>query len=353
MGVYSTSNDVTDLFDNQNIIESVYESPIEAAFHIVAEGEENYNRIMQAIGIDELAVLESTGAEMVYETVDIKSVFGKIKEFFVNLFNKIKGIFQKFMAMINSWVKSDKDFVAKYKKQLSLVDVTGFEYKGYKFTNQDFNINTASGKARNSVGESIGADIYTAKFDSVAADNFIKALDDKSDIIEKARGASIGTNSITAGDFSKELFMFFRNGESSKVDIDGVSVTALFNIIEGAAEAKTRANKAYTDVEKSFKEFFTVVDKAERELKTLVPTGNDSSNSEISTKIRAASISIGFMKEIASIVTIINGAKLAAIRDENRQAKSVCIQLINYKPKNESAFVHTEGSSFLNRVVFK
>lgn len=353
MGVYSTGSHATALFDNNNIIESVFDSPIEAAFHIVAEGEENYNKIMQAIGIDELAVLESTGAEMVYEAVDIKALFGKIKDFFMNLFKKIQGIFQKFMALINSWVKSDKDFVNKYKKVLAQVDTKNFEYKGYKFTNQGFDISASATRSENAIERAVGAKIADANADTDAADSFIKALDDKSDILDKARGAAISANPIESSDFAKELFMYFRNGEDSKVEIDNVSVTTLLSIIDGAAEAKKQADKAYKDVEKSFKEFIKTAEKCEKELVKMVPTGNDAGNAQFSTVIRGGSVAMQFMKDVAGIVSIVNGAKLTAIKDENRQAKSICVQLLNYKPKNESGFVHTEGSSFLSGVVIK
>ncbi len=354
MGVYSTGNTATaTLFDNQNIIESAFDSPIEAAFHIVAEGEENYNKIMQAIGIDELAVLESTGTEMIYEAVDIKSVFGKIKEFFVNLFKKIQGIFQKFMALINSWVRDDKTFVAKYKKHLMQVNTKDFEYKGYVFTNQNLDIAAAAKKGMEIIEKEVDAIIDDASKDATNAKKWTDATENKSDILDKARGEVIGGNPIDSGDFAKELFMFFRNGEDSKVDIDNVSATSMLSIIEGAAEAKKLADKTYKEVEKCFKEFFTAVDKTEKELVKIVPKGTDAENTDASVRIRGGSACMQFVKEQASIVTILNGAKLSAIKDENRQAKSVCVQLMNYAPKNESAFVHTEGSSFLNSVVFK
>ncbi|MCK9198483.1 MAG: hypothetical protein M0P49_02660 [Bacilli bacterium] len=308
---------------------------------------------MQAIGIDELAVLESTGAEMVYEAVDIKSVFGKIKEFFVNLFRKIQGIFQKLMALINSWVRDDKAFVAKYKKHLMGISTKDFEYKGYVFTNQNLDIAAASKKGMEIIEKEVGATIDNAWKDAADAKKWTDATENKSDILEKARGAVIGGNPIDSGDFAKELFMFFRNGEDSKVDIDNVSVTALLSIIDGAAEAKKQADKAYREVEKCFKEFFTAVDKAEKELVKVVPKGTDAENTDASVKIRGGSACMQFVKDQAGIVTVLNGAKLSAIKDENRQAKSICVQLMNYAPKNESAFVHTEGSSFLNSVVFK
>ncbi len=352
MGVYSTNGAAVFGNDN-NIIECTYDSPIEAAFNMVAEGEANYNRIMQAVGIDELAILESTGAEMVYEAADIKGLFGRIKEFFVNLWNKIKGLFQKFMTFINSWAKSDKDFVNKYKKTLSLVDTKDFEYKGYKFTNQGFDIAAAASKAGKAVEQEVGAAIDSACKDPKDADLYIKALDDKSDILEKARGAAIGTNPIETGDFAKELFMFFRNGEDSKQTIENINVSALLGVIENAGEAKKLADKAYKEVDKAFKDFIKEAEKVEKELTKQVPTGTDEGNATISTMIRGGSAAMQFSKEVASVVAIINGAKLSAIKDENRQAKSVCVQLVNYKPKNESGFVHTEGQSFLSNVVFK
>ena len=88
----------------------------EASMVAVAESEAIYNNSMKEVGIAELRYFEENGQEMVYEPDDVKGFFGKIKAFFINLFQKIKGLIKKFIALFDSYTKSDKDFVNKYVK---------------------------------------------------------------------------------------------------------------------------------------------------------------------------------------------------------------------------------------------
>ncbi len=136
MGVYSL-NRTNEIELNASVEECVYEPGMEGAMAIVAESEANYNAIMQAIGVAELCVYESTGKEMVYESSNIKGFFGKVKEFFLKMWEKIKGLFQKFFAMFDQYVKSDKEFINKYRNVLLKVNTRNFEYKGFKYTNLD------------------------------------------------------------------------------------------------------------------------------------------------------------------------------------------------------------------------
>ena len=137
MGMYSrniySDGAVSELLENCEAIEPRTDYFAEAALNIVVEGEENYNRIVQAVGIDEYNYFEENGVEMVYEAADIKGFFGKIKAFFVNLLQKIKGLIKKFISLFDSYTKSDKDFVNKYRRHLVSVNMKNFEYKGYKF----------------------------------------------------------------------------------------------------------------------------------------------------------------------------------------------------------------------------
>ena len=112
----------------------------EASMVAVAESEAVYNNSMKEVGIAELRYFEENGQEIIYEAVDIRAFFNKIKMFFKKLLDKVKAIFHTFIAKLSSFVQSDKDFVRKYEKEFSRKwnDVKeDFEFKGYKFTIND------------------------------------------------------------------------------------------------------------------------------------------------------------------------------------------------------------------------
>lgn len=59
---------------------------------IIYETEYNWNTLMKAMNVVETSSIRKHG-EVIYEAVDIKAFFRKIKEFFKNLFEKIRGVF--------------------------------------------------------------------------------------------------------------------------------------------------------------------------------------------------------------------------------------------------------------------
>jgi hypothetical protein len=351
MGVYSNNTSLG--IDVNNIAEQVCHERvgIEAALAIVAESESNYNKIMQAVGVNELQYYEENGVEFVYEAADIKGFFSKIKEFFVKLLEKIKGLFTKFFAMINTWAKSDKEFVNKYKRDLSVVDTKNFKFQGYVFSNLDYDVAAGSNKAQGVANKAIGIAPGGSLENEGGLDEAIKGYEDKEKISDEMRAAFIGSGTeLSAGEFAQELFKFFRSNEDSKQEIETVNVNELLTVIDGAAETKKQAEKAYKGIEKSISDSIKDVEKVEKELLKAIPNKTDANETALSSKkVRVAHIISDFLRQNGSMASIVNGAKMAAIRDLNRQSKAVCVKLLTYKPKNESSTVyHTEGGIFGN-----
>lgn len=331
---------LTDAFEECN-----YEPGIEAAWGIVTESEANYNRIMQAIGIEELCAYTETGQELVYEAANVKGFIGKAKEFFMKMWEKIKGMFKKFFAMFDSYAKNDKEFVNKYKTHLLKVNTRNFEYKGFNFTNLDLSMS----KVYNNAVKAAPMDVLNVKSVHTAP----KKVDDRASAVEKMRGAAIGESSLEAGEYTKELFKLFRSGEDSKETLDNIDVSRVLSNISANSGLKKNAEKSYKELEKEFKETLKTLDKYEKELT------KSANNAADGGAVRGVSDAISYLKEAINITQIANGAKLTAIKDCNRQSKAICVALMNYKPKNEGfSFgddeddVYNEGG-FLSNVIIK
>lgn len=337
MGVYSMSNN-TELELTTGIIECAYEPGLEGAYAIVAESEANYNAIMQAVGVAELAVYESTGYEMVYEAGDVKGFFGKVKEFFTNLLEKIRGLFKKFFAMFDSHVKNDKDFVNKYKKHLLSVNTRNFKYKGFNFTLDAVDVN----KADSAIDSVIPSGSTSGNVASLQSE--IAKSENRVELVEKMRGKAIGESSLEAGEFTKELFKKLRSGEDSKEEMDNISVTDQLMAISENSGLKKAAEKQFKDLEKSIREAIKTVEKSQNELLKGIPDKSDKDATELrAAQIKVASNHMTNLKDKLAILQVVNGAKLTAIKDCNRQAKAICVALMNYKPKNESTSFTNEG----------
>ena len=89
MGIYSGSNifgsgyrypDTLDsIMQDDNVEPSIYNDIEESGMLAIQDINENYNMIMQRIGINELAALEETGEEMIYTENVISSIWNTIK----------------------------------------------------------------------------------------------------------------------------------------------------------------------------------------------------------------------------------------------------------------------------------
>lgn len=335
MGVYSISNRQVEL--TTGIIECAHEPGLEGAYHIVAESEANYNAIMQAVGVAELAVFESTGTEMVYEAGDVKGFFGKMKEFFLNLWEKIKGLFKKFFAMFDSYVKNDKEFVNKYKKDIVTANTKGFKYKGFNFTLDAVDVEKSATKIDGMLPNATPSE-------KARLEDFVKKYEDRVELVEKMRGAAIGESSLEAAEFTKELFAKLRSGEDTKEELDNVSAHDQLIAITENSTLKKAAEKQYKDLEKEIKDVIKSLEKSEKDLLKGVPNKGDSEATELrALQIKAANIHVANLRDKLNILQIVNGAKLTAIKDCNRQAKAICVALMNYRPKNESTSVYESG----------
>ena len=384
-----------------------YLSIEECAMNIVVESEMNWNSLMRAVAVTELSCLEETGEELIYEASTGGGFLSKVKEFFVNLLAKVKGLFKKFFALIQSYTATDKDFVKKYRADLLKINTRDFSYKGYKFTNLD-NVSSKLGDANKEMRDFIDTKIAAQKdiTDAIYTSGNVVAVNDKgggllepekdatgkvtgykNDVIKKiddvikidedtddfdeelrgkaAKGAGVGDGKRTAKELEDDLFEYYRNGESSKEEIENVNVSQLLNDIDTTKSLRKNAEKQYKELTKAIDKDIKEIENIQKQYIKMIPDKEKIDSEEgrtvVSKLIRAINIYTGAMRKQSSILQVVNTAQLKALKDRNRQAKSVCVSLLNYKPKHEGFYYddedgyssYSEGSNFVNNVVFK
>lgn len=360
--------------DDLDAQECFEENCVDAALRVVAETQNNWNSIMEAIGIEELCNYEETGS-VIYESGTISGIFEKIKEFIKKLMEKIKGIFNKFMAVINSWVASDKEFVSKYKKQILSADMKDFKYKGFTFTNLDEGDNVENVFAKGTVIpvtingvqyklEQLTKDTATSNNlgGGNKAEEVIKDLrEKKEDILEKYRGLTLGdvNQSIDSSEYSKELFEYFRNGDSNPDELDDTDIDRgeLITIIQSKEKTQRAAEKIYRTVQKGFSDTIKELNRESNSILKEVPSKNSNGSPNTnatktaSNKVSVITAFISILEAVKSINVVWFGAYLQALKDQNRQAKSICVKIMTRKqPKNESTSLYDDGSSMLASV---
>lgn len=349
--------DFMNLVEDTSIGVNEYGSLVQVALENAADSETNWNRIMEACYCNELNYFAENGEEYVYTEASAGGFIQAAKDFFKKIWEKIKELFRKFGMMISQFGKDDKAFVKKYRTDIvkKMAELgSDVEYKGYKFTHfADYvaKVNEVAGDKTNlleraaSYAENIGSN--TAK----PTDNY--ELEDE---LEKTRGKVLGqSTALTASEFPKELFMYFRDGESAKdtLPVNSQTVNEAMQELEANAETRRIANRAFTDVTS----YFSKIDKALTNAATKLSKDFTKDTAKVegeTNRLVHLQREIAENKGFTTISQVAHAAMLTALKDRSRQYKALCVKVAMYKrPKNESySFNHYgEGASFLDGIV--
>jgi hypothetical protein len=403
MGLFTRNNNVyvsessisNETIDTPSIYDGKVDYTIEGAYAVIAQNEANYTTIMKSIAIDELAAFEQ-GTELSSITEATGGIFSRLIAFLKNIWEKIKGIFRKFIAMIDSMTKSNSDFVKKYRSYVLKPGVTNnFSYQGYNFTipnvinsnklDSTTDINTAkeavsseASDAINNVNKVISTTGYstdtgllknasdaqntfsTTKND----DNFnaaVKAfdkIDEEYDKIEEAlakhyynvfSGGKTDASPSNASELAEELNQVYRDGETSKITLEDSDIKPIDLISKISAHDKTRkdVNKVFTDLQKSFDRLISALEKRSSNILRNTPAKNTSTGKVDTDQSRINELenkSVLYATKILTtaknFLTVACNTWLSALDAETKQAKAICVQLVNRgtNVKQESAY---------------
>lgn len=350
---YSASNIEDLLNEDLNIYEGM--SIMEANYAAIAESEMNWNAIMECAAATEMQYFAETGEEYVY--TEASGFFGKISEFFKKIWEKIKGLFKKFMVMIGSLWTKDKDFVSKYGETIrrnikNIPNDTTIKGYVFKINLSDViptAIKQAGDKAANISATLADADNFgsagakvVGMFSTDSVKNIMTADDwDSTDVNEKIRGELIGDNGgLTSGEFAKNVAEKLRDGESSPIDLDLNSTTvnqALMDL-NGAREARRAADKVYKEGEKAFKKIIDKMEKLENKAYKDKPA-TATTGDQKSKDLRGFNRMLNMVRSISNDVSTMNSLFLTAVKDKYNQDKKMCVKVVTYKNVKEGAFV--------------
>ena len=265
---------ITDTFESvceDESIEPCSEDMQEAGFDAIIAMNENYNAIMRRTAYVEAAALEETGREYVYTEGVLGDMYNTIKSFLMKIWERIKGLFKRFIMIIDSYSKNDKDFAKKYQKQIfsKSGDTSDFTFKGYKWNIEESVWSPAMDKCTAQSQQAYGGDGNSANYDidrndangtnryDSTADDYSKKVDTESDDLEVVRGniynafvsnhKASGNTKLTAEEFRKEVHELFRSGESEKEELDNkdLDVHKMYNYLMQSNDTKKSVKRAF------------------------------------------------------------------------------------------------------------
>lgn len=354
-----------------------------------AESAANQNAFMKAIAIQELASMEQYGTtDILYESVNIKGIFEKIKAFFKKIIEKIHKIFHTFITKMSSWFGNNTNFAKKYEKEIvknwSQIS-NDFEFKGYYFTGiqktKESGVEFKENRKHEMEQDKTAlADVLAGKTTLAAwlenndanrtKEQLSKDRDRLDDIKEEIRASWItdaalmcsinlsnAPTKLDSNDFTEELFKLFRNGQDSKDDFNkskildsyGGSISGMMTFIKDFDKIKSSLEKGEKSFVDGIDKLISDMNKAENDLlkkntdnqKTMNDNTKTDPEKETAKQaiadneliVQASSFyqSIkGFEKECGIQVF---SAILQATKDACTQAKEIAVKVIGLNKK--------------------
>ena len=297
-------------------IDNGIENYHEAMLFAVAENESNFGAIMRSAAVGELKAYKE-GVDFWNEAAT-GGFFSKIKAFFIRLWQKIKGVFARFMSRIDQFVRGGKSFFDKYKKQLAdkfaKIDHEKIKFVGYEFQNL--------GSANSAITGFQGGSFDT----SAASDYADKDEDALSTEIETFRGSLTGGGKLTSSEFSKELFEHFRKG-GDKEEQSGVSFQSIAAVLGNADRAKKGVETNYKGLEKAVNAVIKACEKAQSTAVDGQVEGEGDQAAHVKNTAGYPKLIRVIKGKLEACQTYI-GAEMKATTDQISQAKSFAGQVL-------------------------
>ena len=410
MGIY-TNYSGSNISSNYTQVEpfvgenfNYHELGIRAASEIAA----NHNSFMKSIALSELAAFEQTGStDVLYEAVDIKGIFEKIKMFFKKIIEKIHKIFHTFIARMSAWFGGNASFAKTYEKEV----VKGWgnvkndwEFKGYHFTHiSETKADTDSkfsvmiegdGGAEQGIKKKLTNLIASrlAEFITSSSSNDLKALlsyypdndknknntaitavREKMDDIKDAMRFSI-VQSIRDGhglpttikadfkgskydssEYTEELFKVFRNEEDSKESFEkkdvlasyGGSVAGMMTYIKEFDKIKTKTESAERKITKAIDKLIDDVSKAQNA--NIKEMKDDKTKTTLNEYlVQMSSLYQTIYSAASEYVTQAFSAYLQAQKEACTQAKEIAVKVIGQSKKMTESYDYSSEETYNN-----
>lgn len=222
----------------RDIFEASFYSPETCAIQAALEGASCVEESTQA------AIMEAA----------LNSAFEKIKQFFINLKDKVKEFLHNIKRYLTGIFGNDEKWVKTYEKELKAIPSASL--KDYKVKMYDYNIMAVLDKAglddkSTKLTDAIKKVIDTYKGNTKGKADGGDFSDELNDIAEKEYLSFIKDltgKSIDADELDKSLWSMMRNGAESESDKEDVVVSSNMNTFIEALKKSTKDISAYDNM---------------------------------------------------------------------------------------------------------
>ena len=332
-----------------------FNTMLESAIFVGSLMEEAYTDLMKDIGIGELAVYESTGAEVLYEAEDGteteagKNLKDKASDFFKGLWNKIKKLFEDAIKWFQTKVKE-----AKAKKMSKIKKV-------WETKKDSIPDNKTFGKVRFNAADAVinkenqGFSNKAALYINAGRSAMNKLVSgEETDVVAAIKASSNGVDTLANVESAKDIkpaiiksFGIPEKAEPASKDWVSRNIGKLTSIVEGGIDTSS-IKKMYQDLKKEVNAKANEIKKAKAD--------NFKSQAKAVVKVlsfvaAADSAIIDIMRsryvEANIILTSVAVAcKLGKKKEDAKEEAPAKTEQIEDKATQESAIISTIESAF-------
>ena len=286
------------------------------------------NAIVSGIGRYELDMVRE-GAEVVYTEGMFETIKDKISKIWDFIKNWVKSVWNKFIAWISSYVRGDKAFLSKYKKQIE--DNVAYLDSDYEYTMKYGAILDQIDKGDTKVFDRTEqlVDSYASKIGSTTGekDKFDEVIEDYEDKINDLK------DDYKAQDLEEEI-----DSSWVKSNIKAIIATVELDVSKIKRTADDVAKKADGLRNNAIKNI---------EANRKVTTSDTFKNL---TTLRLGAYKSHASKS-SSLITWVCAFYIKCIKGLKSDARAICRKLVTAKPNpkyNESAFDHNDFEAYFN-----
>lgn len=265
-----------------------HESIAEACTTIIAEQEINWNRLMTAIGMDELSsVME--GTEIIYEGGRLESLKATLEKWFNSAKEKLAELTKAFMNQVDKFMnKIDKATIKKFKDVKVPSD---FTYSGYEFRNLE--------------------KTPEYKYTTILMNNPTQIVNDREkynkNVVTKEL---LGVETSDIGVTLKARYY----GSKEKVQLKNINIEEQLKYITNGGKLKSEAKQSYKAAARQ-------LDKIIKDLKSFGKSADEGTD-----LARAINIAASYYKTFSNLATQVHRAYMQAIGARSRQALDICVK---------------------------
>ena len=350
-GMTRLSSSLTSHYDHENGAGLIAMESAEA-LHEIFEAEFYVpNTCTIQAAMEGVSVEESTQASVM--EASIKGAFEKIKQFFINLKDKVKEFLHNIKRYLTGIFGNDEKWVKEYEKEVKAIDAKSlkdYKIKMYTYTVDDAltkdelskkledGVNTVEGKIADIKDISKGVNEQEVDADTIREDYDKEYLAFIKDLCGK---------SIDADELDKALWSKMRNGADNDGDMDDVEVASNRDKFIAALKESKKVLAAYdtmiSKTDSNYNKAIKVINDAEKKFNNLKSDDNGvkeengakfgtGAQANVTTMLHAMS---SFYSKMQNADNKKNNAAKAAVVERNAAYKKALVGCFAYARKNK------------------